>query len=47
MTFLNDALLDTIHGRADRYDAENTFPFEDLDDLRAAVERLTVTRRGS
>ncbi len=36
MTGLADAPLDTVHGRPRRYDAENTFPFEDLDDLRAA-----------
>ncbi len=36
MAFLSDELLETIHGRAARYDADNAFPFEDLDDLRAA-----------
>ncbi len=36
MGFLSDELLETIHGRAAHYDAENAFPYEDLDDLRAA-----------
>lgn len=33
---LTDDLLERIHGRAARYDAENVFPQEDLDDLVAA-----------
>ncbi|GAA4287205.1 acyl-CoA dehydrogenase family protein [Georgenia daeguensis] len=33
---LTDDLLQRIHGRAARYDAENVFPQEDLDDLVAA-----------
>jgi alkylation response protein AidB-like acyl-CoA dehydrogenase len=33
---LTDDLLERIHGRAARYDAENAFPLEDLDDLVAA-----------
>ncbi|MCK6209774.1 acyl-CoA/acyl-ACP dehydrogenase [Georgenia sp. EYE_87] len=33
---LTDDLLERIHGRAARYDAENAFPREDLDDLVAA-----------
>lgn len=36
MGFLSDDLLQTIHERAPRHDAENTFPFDDLDDLRGA-----------
>ena len=33
---LTDDLLERIHGRAARYDAENVFPQEDLDDLVSA-----------
>jgi alkylation response protein AidB-like acyl-CoA dehydrogenase len=33
---LTEELLDRIRARAARHDAENTFPHEDLDDLRAA-----------
>ena len=36
MGFLSEKLLEAIHGRAAHYDAENTFPYEDLNDLRAA-----------
>ena len=36
MGFLSDELLSTIHARAARHDAENTFPDDDLADLRAA-----------
>ena len=36
MAFLSDELLGEIHSRADRYDAENTFPEEDYDQLRNA-----------
>lgn len=35
-TFLPDALLSTFRDRAVRYDRENTFPTDDLADLRAA-----------
>ena len=34
MAFLSEELLDQIHSRAARYDAENTFPEEDYDQLR-------------
>lgn len=36
MAFLSDELLGEIHSRAARYDAENTFPEEDYDQLRNA-----------
>lgn len=36
MAFLSDELLGEIHSRAARYDAENTFPEEDYDQLREA-----------
>ena len=36
MVFLTDELWETIHGRAARYDADNSFPYEDLNDLREA-----------
>ena len=36
MAFLSDELLGDIHSRAARYDAENTFPEEDYDQLRNA-----------
>lgn len=36
MAFLSDELLGEIHSRAARYDAENTFPEEDYDQLRKA-----------
>ncbi|MGO1715625.1 MAG: acyl-CoA dehydrogenase family protein [Ancrocorticia populi] len=36
MAFLSEELLSTIHSRAVKHDAENTFPFDDLEDLRAA-----------
>ena len=36
MAFLSDELLGEIHSRAARYDAENTFPEEDYDQLRDA-----------
>ncbi len=36
MGFLTDDLLATIHSRAARHDADNTFPFDDLEDLRSA-----------
>ncbi len=36
MAFLSDELLDQIHSRAPRYDAENKFPQEDYDALREA-----------
>lgn len=36
MSFLSDDLLAAIRGRAARYDAENAFPTEDFDDLKAA-----------
>lgn len=36
MAFLSEELLDQIHSRAARYDAENTFPEEDYDQLRDA-----------
>lgn len=36
MSFLNEDLLDRIHSRAPRYDAENKFPQEDFDELRDA-----------
>ncbi|MFC7407036.1 acyl-CoA dehydrogenase family protein [Georgenia alba] len=36
MSHLPEDLLDRIRSRAARYDAENTFPHEDLADLRAA-----------
>ncbi|MFC7582190.1 acyl-CoA dehydrogenase family protein [Schaalia naturae] len=35
MGFLSEQLLSTVRGRAARHDAENSFPFDDLDDLRA------------
>ena len=34
--FLSDELLERIRSRAARYDRDNTFPQEDLDELRAA-----------
>ncbi|MDO5728590.1 MAG: acyl-CoA dehydrogenase family protein [Actinomycetaceae bacterium] len=34
MAFLNAELLSRIHSRASRHDAENTFPNDDLEDLR-------------
>lgn len=36
MAFLSDELLSTIHDRAAAHDAANTFPDDDLADLRAA-----------
>ncbi|QPK81254.1 acyl-CoA/acyl-ACP dehydrogenase [Schaalia sp. ZJ405] len=36
MEFLTDELLDRIHSRAATHDSTNTFPSDDLDDLRAA-----------
>lgn len=36
MAFLSEELLDQVHSRAARYDAENTFPEEDYDQLRDA-----------
>ncbi len=36
MAFLSAALLESIHGRAAHYDADNSFPYEDLDALREA-----------
>ena len=36
MAFLSEELLDQIHSRAARYDAKNTFPEEDYDQLRDA-----------
>lgn len=36
MAFLSEELLDQIHSRAARYDAENTFPEGDYDQLRDA-----------
>jgi len=35
-TLLTDDLLDRVHERAATHDRENTFPHDDLDDLRAA-----------
>ena len=47
MGFLSDELLSTIHARAARHDAENTFPDDDLADLRrlcaaAGTQRLAA-----
>ena len=36
MAFLSEELLSTIHSRASQHDADNTFPFDDLEDLKAA-----------
>lgn len=36
MGFLNEDLLERIHSRADRYDRENEFPFEDYEELKEA-----------
>ncbi|MGO1590315.1 MAG: acyl-CoA dehydrogenase family protein [Ancrocorticia sp.] len=36
MAFLSEELLSTIHSRAARHDAENVFPFDDLEDLKGA-----------
>lgn len=36
MSFLSDDLLETIHSRAERHDRENTFPHDDIADLKAA-----------
>ncbi len=36
MAFLSEELLSTIHPRAGQHDADNTFPFDDLEDLKAA-----------
>lgn len=36
MAFLEADLLNRIHSRASRHDSENTFPYDDLDDLRNA-----------
>lgn len=36
MAFLDDDLLERIHNRAPRYDAENAFPTEDFEELKAA-----------
>lgn len=36
VAFLSEELLSTIHSRAPQHDADNTFPFDDLSDLREA-----------
>ena len=36
MSILSPELLETIHSRAERHDRENTFPHDDVADLKAA-----------
>ncbi|MDO5034833.1 MAG: acyl-CoA dehydrogenase family protein [Actinomycetaceae bacterium] len=36
MAFLKDDLLERIHSRAAKYDEENTFPYEDYEELKEA-----------